>query len=216
LQNIDELIASASGIPSVGPQRQQLIQRFEEHFIDVDDDELRSLLPRDEADRETSIGALLHESRRCAPCRIIRAGKTCIFGLKCGFCHFPHDPVPVDTVTGDQWSGKRPCRTERDMYRRQLERIDAHIRADPWNFAPAAVQMPSDSFDGRQDLKNKFMAAIVIMAESARAEAAAAAGRTAHANSSSSSAAVGRHVGAFASSHNVLPVRGKGRQIVHL
>jgi len=176
--SIAELIESAALIPSMGPQRQQLIRKLKEHFIDVDDDELRKLLPSDDADRETSIGSLFHDSGRCRPCRNMLAGQVCSKGIRCGFCHYPHDQVPASAVDTDfsdrRRSGTRPCKTQRDKYRKHVERIEEQIRANPWSFDTATVHLPPNIFDGRPELKNKFMMRLSGLVDLAKAECLAA------------------------------------------
>merc|ERR1712079_876834 len=186
----------------MGPQRQQLIRRLKERFVDVDDEELRKLLPRDEADRETSIGGLLHESGRCRPCRNMLAGQVCGKGMRCGFCHYPHDPVPASVVNADigdrRRSGTRPCKTQRDKYRKHVEKIEEQIRADPWNFDPGTVYLPPNIFDGRPELTSKFMMRLSSLVDIAKSESPETA--------ASSNAAAGSRAGRSVSSHEALPV----------
>jgi len=105
--SIAELIESAALIPSLGPERQQLTRRLRQHFIHINDAELTKLLPQDDAGRVTSIGGLLHESGRCRPCRDLLAGQVCGKGMRCGFCHYPHEPAPTSVVHMDMDLGDK-------------------------------------------------------------------------------------------------------------
>ena len=131
----------------MGPERQQLTRRFKEHFRHMNDEELSEQLPVDDAGRVTSIGGFLHESGRCRPCRYLLTGTQCIKGMRCGFCHYPHDPFPASVVDTDMGSLRRshtrPCKTQQDKYRKHVERVEELIRADPWNFDPTSVHFPS-------------------------------------------------------------------------
>lgn len=185
-----ELVESAGSIPSMGPQRQQLIRRLKEHFIDTDDEELRKQLPRDEDNAATSIGSLLHESGRCRPCRDLLVGTICFRGMRCGFCHFPHDPFPasvVDTNSGDRRrTHTRPCKGQQNKYRKHVERVEEQIRVDPWSFDPETVYLPPNIFDGKPQLRSKFMMRMSALVDVAKAQ---------QGNSAPSNAAAGSQAG---------------------
>lgn len=216
---IAELVESAAWIPSMGPQRQQLIRRLKEHFIDVDDEELRKLLPRGDEDGETSIGSLLHESGRCRPCRDLLVGQVCFRGMRCGFCHYPHDPFPasvVDTDIGDRRrSHTRPCKGQQNKYRKHVERVEEQIRADPWSFDPSTVYLPPNIFDGKPQLKSKFMMRMSALIDMAKANAPEPP-RRGHASASSSNAAAASQAVRAVSSHEPWPVDQTRRNIVQL
>merc|ERR1712008_178499 len=203
-----ELIESAKWLPSMGPERQQLTRRLREHFVDVSEEGLRKVLPRDDAGRVTSIGGVLHESGSCRPCRNMLAGKGCDKGMRCCFCHYPHDPVPPSVAEmdpGDQSRTlTRPCKAQREKYRKLGTKMEEQIRADPWSFDPNTVDLPSSIFGGRPEVKGKFLLRLSVIADSLKGGGSSQVG-----NAPSSS-----QVGPRASSHQETPVREK--RIVHL
>jgi len=178
--SLAELIDSSAHIPAMGPERQRFVRRLKDHFASVDDQALRGMVPRDADDRLTSIGALLHLSGTCRPCRNLLGQRECSQGIRCGFCHFPHDQVPsarLDTDAADaceRRAGARPCKSQRDKYRKFLAQMEATIAADPWNFDPAAVQLPPSIFDGRPEVRSKFMIRLSTMVDMHKAVCPAA------------------------------------------
>jgi len=172
--SITELIESAASIPAMGPERQVFVRRLKEHFMDVSDQELRRLLPRDDQDSVTSIGGLLHESERCRPCRNLAAGQPCSRGIRCGFCHFPHVVVPSGVVEGAAPSGRkrsdaRPGKAQRDKYRKHVESIEVQIRENPWTFDVSEVALPASIFEGRPEVTAKFKMRIAAYVDSMKA-----------------------------------------------
>jgi len=186
-------------------------------------------LPRDDAGRMTSIGGLLHASGRCRPCRDMIAGHVCGKGMRCCFCHYPHDPIPrsvVDMDVGDQRrGGARPCKSQREEYRRYVAEIEERIHTDPWSFDPTTLALPPRIFDGRPEVKSKFLMRLSAMADRLKGEAARSANATTasirQAGPSASSGQAGpsvssSHAGPSSSCHEALPVRRRQCNIVHL
>jgi len=103
--------------------------------------------------------------------------------------------------------------------------IEERIRADPWSIDPTTLALPPNIFDGRPEVKSKFLMRLSTMADSSKGEADRSAKATTasilQAGPSASSGQAGpsassSHAGPSASSHEALPVRRRQRNIVNL
>merc|ERR1712129_479954 len=96
------------------------------------------------------IGSVLHASGECRPCRNIVAKQPCGDGIRCCFCHLPHEGFSaiVDSeVNADGHQGGkqvRTCKAQRQRYQKLVGRMETAIRADPfgWNIDQAEL-LPS-------------------------------------------------------------------------
>jgi len=222
---IAELLIEAEGLPPRGPERQQLLRKLRKQFKGVRDEQLAQQLPMDEFRRATSIGSLLHAAGQCNPCRNFVASRDCSEGLRCCFCHLPHEYAPTAVVgsakkTGDaeaqsKQPGTRPCKSARDKYRRLAAKVEDRIRDDPFGWTPDSLDLPQQIFDGREDLKSKFMMRMSVTADKARSDLMR---DVANASSSSAAAAgaAGSQPQASATTSEDLPVGRKGRRLVRL
>jgi len=176
---IMELIKDAKGLPSMGPERQQMLRRLRKHFKPIRDEPLAELLPKDELGRSTSIGSLLHSVDSCKPCRNIVSSTMCSDGLRCCFCHLPHNFIPAEMVSSataehsigeTKRPGLRPTREQRENYRRLVTKIEHDIQKDPFGWDLDSLDLPDDLFDGRPDLKNKFFRRMADKVDRAKTE----------------------------------------------
>jgi hypothetical protein len=188
---IAELMKEAASLPSMGPDRQQFLRRLRKHFKGTSDWQLRALLPKNERGRSSSIGSLLHSLGTCKPCRNIVTKPQCSDGLRCCFCHLPHNfmsSAPAEQgieETTDRRPGFRPCKNQRAQYRKVVEDFENQIRLDPFGWSPDCVDLPDEVFQGRPDLKNKFFMRMAEVADKVKTEFV----RTGRGPSSSSAAA---------------------------
>merc|ERR1712242_389986 len=63
-----------------------------EELMLLHEQELSKQIPRDEDGVLTSIGSVNHnddEKPKCSPC-LFWFRESCVKGIKCAFCHFPH------------------------------------------------------------------------------------------------------------------------------
>jgi len=223
INSIAQLIAGFAVIPPLGPERQKLTRKLKQQFLHVNDKEILKLLPRDNAGGVTSIGGLLHESRTCRPCRAIVAGQLCRSGMRCGFCHYPHDSAIAAKVaemdTGDaKRAGSRPCKAQRDKYRKYVKKIEDEICADPWGFDPTTIDFPPTIFDGRPEVKSKFLIRLSALVNSVKAESLqAATAKSAKDTTESSIHAVStvsiRQAGHFSSNNEAGSSSGNGHKV---
>merc|ERR1712008_185326 len=107
----------------------------------------------------------LHSAGTCKPCQNIVSSPMCSDGLRCCFCHLPHNIAPTEMVSSataedgideTRRPGLRPCKSQRDKYRRLVDRLEDQIRSDPFGWNPEKVDLPDNIFHGRPDLKNQF------------------------------------------------------------
>jgi len=221
-----ELLKDASSLPSMGPERQQLLRRLRKHFKAVGNEQLAEVLPRDELGRGTSIGSLLHRYGTCKPCRNIVSSPTCSDGLRCCFCHLPHTFIPAEMVSSatdehgmnDTRRPGRPSQSQRDKYRRVVDKVEAQIRRDPFGWTPDGVNLPDEIFNGRADLKNKLFMRLAEVVDKAKTEIV----KDGQSPSSSSAAAMPTANAAVSSSRpstasqNDAPLPVRGRRLVRL
>ncbi|CAE8660936.1 unnamed protein product [Polarella glacialis] len=50
---------------------------------------LWELVPLDDNGNHTSVGSMNHRISECSPC-VFHVKRTCVLGLRCNYCHFPH------------------------------------------------------------------------------------------------------------------------------
>merc|ERR1712008_566480 len=159
------------------------------------------------AGRVTSIGGVLHESGRCRPCRDMLTGKECVKGMRCCFCHYPHDPVSPGVVEMDLGNQNnlnlRPCKAQREKYRKLVAKVEEQIRLDPWGFDPNTQVLPSSIFEGRPEVKNKFLMRMSSMTDALKNSRI---GQVGHAASSSQ---------ARPSAPSPDEIAARGKRIVH-
>jgi len=217
--SMEAIVNDAARLPSVGPQRQQLYRRLRKHFKGISDTDLAEQLPKDELGRATSIGSLLHASSSCKACRNLVTLQHCKEGLRCCFCHMPHDSTEmmsstlVEDVNADaRRSGVRPAKSQRDKYKRLVARVEQQIQEDPFGWTPERLAT-QDLFPGRPELQNKFLMRVTDIVEKARTDNC---GKETHPSASSSSAAAtsAPRVASSSKSGN-LSVR-RGRKLISL
>lgn len=209
------LMKEAASLPSMGPERQQLLRRLRKHFKGISDRQLAGILPRDERGRSSSIGSLLHRLGTCKPCRNMVAKPQCSDGLRCCFCHLPHNfmsSAPAEEGiegTDMRRPGFRPCKNQRAQYRKVVEDFEAEICRDPFAWSPDSVDLPDEVFQGRPDLRSKFFMRMAEVVDRAKTEFV----RTGRGPSSSSALArstPGNAVGSQSQSKpSSAPVRGE-------
>jgi len=90
----------------------------------LSDEELIALLPKDEAGRPTSIGAMLHASKNCGACTFMHFSKdkNCKEGMRCKFCHDSHP-------SRDRRSNRKGPRQKKP--KRQLSDVEVQQEGGP-------------------------------------------------------------------------------------
>jgi len=217
-ESAESLVKEARSSP-MGPERQQLYRRLRKHFNQTSDRELAATLPKDDLGWPTSIGSLLHQSGTCKACRNIVAMRHCKDGMRCVFCHIPHDSTEmvssalVDSTAADaRRGGFRPAKSQRDKYKRQVERVEQVILEDPFGWTPDMLEL-QNMFPGRPDLQNKFLMRVTAIAEKARADNR---GKETRPSASSSSAAASSAPRAAATAKSGKSSGQKGKRLVSL
>eukprot|EP00928_Gymnodinium_smaydae_P100464 TRINITY_DN9864_c0_g1_i4.p1 TRINITY_DN9864_c0_g1~~TRINITY_DN9864_c0_g1_i4.p1 ORF type:complete len:190 (-),score=11.98 TRINITY_DN9864_c0_g1_i4:609-1178(-) len=67
-----------------------------------------------------SFGSEGHECGLCAgPCKDLRSGRGCTFGMKCKKCHFPHPEVSSTSLRGKKSKARRAMELMQDFGRAQ-------------------------------------------------------------------------------------------------
>lgn len=79
------------------------------------DAELDRVLPRMGNDTRTSIGTVLHASQKCTPCNFEVAGATCKQGVRCRYCHAPHERPATP-------NGKKKALARKERQKKKKER----------------------------------------------------------------------------------------------
>lgn len=98
-------------------------------------DELLKQVPYDEDGNQTSIGSIGHYENKCErPCTFVHLEFGCRNGVRCEFCHFPHDKAKKKR--------NQPCKAQRNRYRMHQERLLAELERAPHTFDVDRVELP--------------------------------------------------------------------------
>merc|ERR1712129_48729 len=146
----------------------------------MDTQQLEENLPKGPTGEVTSMGSVLHASGRCRPCRYIVAAKPCSMGMRCSYCHLPHESTDGDGDDRDEecrveddrdegTTGRRPSKAQRLRYRRLVEEMETEIRADPfgWNIKDAKM-LPS--MEQNPELKQTYLGRLASIRDAVQRE----------------------------------------------
>jgi len=105
---------------------------------DEDSESLLPQVPCDEYGQQMSIGSIGHENGMCgSPCVFSSREKGCMKGVRCEYCHFPHEKK----------SRMQPCKGRRIRNRDQKERLMDELDRSPETFDVKTLQLPSSITD---------------------------------------------------------------------
>lgn len=104
-------------------------------------------VPCDSDGEPTSIGSRPHPDN-CVPCCFMSRKDGCLNGIKCNFCHFPHDYKKPKK--------HRPCKGQRLRHDRQISSLREALLRSPETFDPETVELPP-SIESNPDLKAKVI-----------------------------------------------------------
>lgn len=164
----------------------ELRLRCRNRFCGMSDVSIAAAVPPMPSGEPSSMGSVFHASGQCRPCRHILVNKLCRDGLKCIFCHLPHNTVTQQVAAsfacldeedglddeGHNSDGRggrfRPCKAKRNHYRKAVKKIEEEVMHDPWGFDMESVRVPP-RIEKNPVLKKKFLMRIAFIVDTARA-----------------------------------------------
>lgn len=91
-------------------------------------------IPVDAQGRLLSVGSIPHATKTCKPCARFEVSR-CDKGAMCDLCHYPHPAASKRPV--------KPCKVQRDKYRRLVTALARKIEADHVNFDLETATLPN-------------------------------------------------------------------------
>eukprot|EP00928_Gymnodinium_smaydae_P050697 TRINITY_DN3425_c0_g1_i2.p1 TRINITY_DN3425_c0_g1~~TRINITY_DN3425_c0_g1_i2.p1 ORF type:complete len:195 (+),score=14.66 TRINITY_DN3425_c0_g1_i2:109-693(+) len=81
---------------SEAPLSGKLLEDHPDHDSSTGDDLLGSSIS--DTTEFLNVGSGLHQYGTCIPCKMFLAKRGCNIGLKCSFCHYPHEGITRNTL----------------------------------------------------------------------------------------------------------------------
>lgn len=180
-----------------------MAKQLRERYETTSDAALEQLIPKGPTGSITSIGSLLHAEGNCRPCRMMMTGESCKYGIRCSYCHLPHEKLQnalrstlSSLRTGDENTELkcegRPSKEKRDRYNKFVKRVEEQIEANPFGFNIDAIELPQ-AWSSKPDLLVKFRMRMQNKLEETRKHAGAATATSSTAAPAQSSGADGSH-----------------------